>query len=130
MRIPSSRTTGDAVLQWPIFQSRYPPNFLLAPVFEAGHDPDSDDDEPDLSRTLSNTAQKSSKGCSSITFDAGEEDVRRLVGNFISFVHTKNPILDILSLQKYARHIAENGPGWDEKSCLVVSPILHNFPLY
>ncbi|KAH8694612.1 hypothetical protein BGZ61DRAFT_588540 [Ilyonectria robusta] len=49
-----------------------------------------------------------------------EENVIRLVDNFIAFVHTKNPILDILTLKRYARSVAEDGPGWDGKTCLVL----------
>ena len=120
MRIPASRTTCEAVLLWPIFESRYPADYLLEPLLSASANCEDQDDEPAARkpRQRAGTAG-SSRG---IGANVGlEENVSRLVENFIAVVHTKNPILDILTLKKYARRVAEDGPGWDGPSCLVVS---------
>ncbi|TVY45305.1 putative beta-glucosidase I, partial [Lachnellula occidentalis] len=48
-----------------------------------------------------------------------EEEIAGLVEDFLTFVHIKNPILHPDTLRSYARKVAENGPQWDSKSCLV-----------
>jgi hypothetical protein len=44
-----------------------------------------------------------------------------LIESFLSNVHTKCPILDPQSLRSYAANLVENGPGWNAKTCQVVS---------
>ncbi|KAL6412655.1 hypothetical protein AUP68_03860 [Ilyonectria robusta] len=122
MRIPSSRATCDTILLWPIFGGRYPANYLLEPLLSAGCDSEDESEE----RGAGSIGQHAAANGRSVTLAntgigniAVEENVIRLVDNFIAFVHTKNPILDILTLKRYARSVAEDGPGWDGKTCLV-----------
>ncbi|CAI4216032.1 unnamed protein product [Parascedosporium putredinis] len=47
LHIPSSCTSPDAVLQWPIFEGRYPPNYLIDSTFASeARDSDVDTEEP------------------------------------------------------------------------------------
>jgi hypothetical protein len=129
MTIPSSRTTSDTILSWPIFENRYPPNFLVQSLYHSEVDVDSDD-EFELDSETSNHRQRS-RGGNILPSGGVEENVLRLIDNFLAVVHTKNPILDVMTLKKYARRVAEDGPGWDGQSCLVVSlPYISIFPLY
>lgn len=114
LRIPSCRTTADTVLQWPIFQSEYPPDYLIRNLYltVTGTGPQDGDWAQD----------GSSK--SMATFGVQEDQIEELVDNFLAFVHTKNPILDADALRMDARRIAEDGPRWDANCCLVVSKFL------
>lgn len=132
MRIPSSRPTCDTILLWPIFGGRYPANYLLEPLLSTGCDSEDDSEE----RGAGSIGQHAAANGRNVTLAntgigniAVEENVIRLVDNFIAFVHTKNPILDILTLKKYARGVAEDGPGWDGKTCLVVSSFPPHSPV-
>lgn len=44
-----------------------------------------------------------------------------LCRKFLALVNYRNPLLDAHDLLSYARSVAEEGLGWDAKSCLVVS---------
>lgn len=44
-----------------------------------------------------------------------------LCQKFLALVNDRNPILDAHDLLSYARSVAEEGLGWDSKSCVVVS---------
>lgn len=49
------------------------------------------------------------------------ESCSKLLDNFFSRIHIKNPILDEKEIRQGAREISFNGIGWDGRSCLVVS---------
>lgn len=69
---------------------------------------------------LSPQSQPAGKGPSSlIAFELGS--CSRLLDNFFSRVHIKNPVLDEHEVRRWAREISFNGIGWDARSCLVVS---------
>lgn len=53
-----------------------------------------------------------------------------LCQKFLALVSCRNPILDARDLLLYARSVAESGPGWDAKSCIVVSLLLSHQCLY
>lgn len=100
----------DLVLTWPIFGNLFQADFLISTLFtpddsEFGHAPD----HPGRPQNLSHNR--------AVNF----EDAPALVDRFLAFVHTKNPILDVAEIRGYARRTAEEGPGWDAPSCLVVS---------
>ncbi|KAL7267677.1 hypothetical protein RUND412_009724 [Rhizina undulata] len=46
--------------------------------------------------------------------------LKTLVKRFLQEVHTKNPILDARTLDRYTLDVAEYGALWDSKSCLVL----------
>jgi hypothetical protein len=100
LKIPSSRAAPDSLLQWPIFEGKYPVGSLAFP--------------------LGRTAEGELDAGSGLD-DFGEVAPIQLVENFLAYVHIKNPILDAQSLRVYARRVSEVGFLWDGPSCLVVS---------
>lgn len=50
-----------------------------------------------------------------------EDQVPLYVRSFLANVNPKNPVLDHVTLTRYARQIAENGLSWDAYTGLVVS---------
>jgi len=103
MKIPASRTTADTILLWPIFNGEFPPNYFVDMLFRSEHVSDE------------STVYRSSE-----VVGFKERSVKDLVENFLTYVHVKNPILDVETLRSHAKRIFEEGPGWDGMSCLVV----------
>ncbi|KAL2105285.1 hypothetical protein VUR80DRAFT_8616 [Thermomyces stellatus] len=54
-----------------------------------------------------------------------EEALVTLCQKFLALVNCRNPILDAHDLLSYARSVAEDGLGWDAKSCVVVKSESH-----
>lgn len=109
LRIPTSQTTPDAILSWPIFDHRWPASFNTDPVFEA---------------ELSDGANAQPSTRTNVSFQAcgiNEEMIPNLVQNFLHYVHIKNPVVDADSIVWSARTVSEEGIKWDATSCLVVS---------
>ncbi|EFY86905.1 C6 transcription factor, putative [Metarhizium acridum CQMa 102] len=114
LQIPPHRASADTVLQWGIFEGKYSANFLIGALFNPGHN--------DVS--LCTEATSSSSG-DVITNASGlthleEEKIPGLIDRFLQNVHTKNPILDVEALVKHGRRCADQGIGWDGRSCLVL----------
>ncbi|KID76212.1 hypothetical protein MBR_04147, partial [Metarhizium brunneum ARSEF 3297] len=114
LQIPPHRASADTVLQWGIFEGKYAANFLIGTLFS----PD------DNSVSLCTGATSGSSG-DVITNTSGlthleEEQIPGLIDRFLQNVHTKNPILDVEALVKHGRKCAEQGIGWDGRSCLVL----------
>ena len=118
LKIPSSRTTPDMVLVWPIFEGKFPVDCLLQAVFDSAA-PGGDLD--DVAGGFRPTIHRPSES-QIVTYGFHEAEVVNLTERFLSLVHTKNPILDENTLRQFANTIAENGLSWDGPSCLVVSP--------
>lgn len=114
MRIPAFRTSPDKVLQWPIFEGKFEPECLVEKPFEAGCEK-----EPDEALQCSQTWRRPAN--QKVSSNWHEDDIKSLVENFLFLVHIKNPILDVDTLELYAMHVTEEGPGWDGRSCLGVS---------
>ena len=110
LQIPAHRTTADTVLNWEIFEGRYPPMALIGVLFR----PTEDDAANDL--TPGSEAFSVAGGLMPLN----EEQIPFLVDKFLENVHTKNPVLDVEQLVKQARNIASKGLGWDAWSCLVL----------
>ncbi|KAH0593099.1 hypothetical protein MHUMG1_09101 [Metarhizium humberi] len=114
LQIPPHRASADTVLQWGIFEGKYAANFLIGTLFSPDHN----------SVSLYTGATSSSSG-DVITNTSGlthleEEQIPGLIDRFLQNVHTKNPILDVEALVKHGRKCAEQGIGWDGRSCLVL----------
>ncbi|EXV02353.1 hypothetical protein X797_004483 [Metarhizium robertsii] len=114
LQIPPHRASADTVLQWGIFEGKYAANFLIGTLFSPDHN----------SVSLCTGATSSSSG-DVITNTSGlthleEEQIPGLIDRFLQNVHTKNPILDVEALVKHGRKCAEQGIGWDGRSCLVL----------
>lgn len=116
LRIPPCATSTSGILQWPVFEAEFPLNCLNT-SFVPSYDEQAEHSEI--------SSVRSSGG----GFGVQEEEIEGLVEDFLTFVHIKNPILHPDTLRSYARKVAENGPRWDSKSCLVVSCNFH-LPLY
>ncbi|UNI23798.1 C6 zinc finger, variant 2 [Purpureocillium takamizusanense] len=48
------------------------------------------------------------------------EEITALLTRFLRLVHVMNPVLDCTTLMTYGRAVAELGPQWDAKTCLVL----------
>lgn len=55
------------------------------------------------------------------------DTVHAYVENFLTNNLVKNPILDVETLRADAREVAETGPQWDGRGCLIVSARYHTF---
>ncbi|KAF5027830.1 hypothetical protein F66182_57 [Fusarium sp. NRRL 66182] len=114
LHIPSSKTSVDAFLQWPIFGKRFPPNYLTDAVYEL--------DAYDEGESNGKTGRSSSRLCSSKAQPIGidEDGIGDLVRRFLDLVHIKNPILDVDMMYAYTQNVIEDGLRWDAPSCLVL----------
>ncbi|KAL4756319.1 Zn(II)2Cys6 transcription factor [Aspergillus foveolatus] len=85
----------ESVLGWQILALNLPPSRCLfaQPVAEA----DQPSSLPDMSYS----------------------QLSRLESKYIEVLHTKNPILDLNELHRMVLHVAENGPDWSTRTCLV-----------
>ncbi|KAF7550236.1 hypothetical protein G7Z17_g5842 [Cylindrodendrum hubeiense] len=115
LRIPSSKMSPDAILQWPIFENQYPRNYMVDAIFMADiHDDDSDveDMNPEIKTQRHNSRMKGS--------GIDEDQILDLVQRFLDLVHIKNPVLNPDTVWSYARRVVEEGLEWDSSSCLVL----------
>ncbi len=110
LRIPSSQTTPDAILAWPIFMHRWPDNFITDPLFDA-----------ELSDRQTEEAI-SHPNVRSQTSSVDEGRIPALIQNFLRHVHIKNPVVDAEALNLHAHYVSKEGIQWDAESCLVVGP--------
>ncbi|KAJ5770035.1 uncharacterized protein N7511_002086 [Penicillium nucicola] len=102
--VPSSYTSPDNVLTWPIFHRRYEKNCLQNAVFKPS------------SQSLHHTQVNSKR----VKFGFQEDKVPELMEQFFLLVHIKNPVVDEEELKSHARNAVEEGLSWDEGSCLVL----------
>lgn len=114
LQIPPHLMSADTILEWPIFQGKYPRDALIRGIFQPKGD-------------IASSAQGSSSAPPVDEFvrftgihPPDDERIPSLIDNFLQNIHTKNPILDVESLVKHGRKCAENGVGWDGLSCLVL----------
>ncbi|CAD6442645.1 5e7ae012-43b4-4d56-8d92-b6af33ec6736 [Sclerotinia trifoliorum] len=107
MLTPSARTSPDAVLDWPVFESHYPTGFITRYLFDQNF---VDDSRPEESEH--DDFQPSAL--------INEEAVPQLVEIFLTRVHTKSPILDPKTAREFGFKIALEGLRWDASSCLVL----------
>ncbi|KAK7424101.1 hypothetical protein QQX98_000711 [Neonectria punicea] len=100
---PASIHNCESVLKWPVFHGLVPDveSFIKWPETN-------ETASPFLSRrrTLGRGVQ--------------EEDFIPLSKKFLSYAHTRNPILNVGEFSSYVRGAAETGLRWDGPSCLVL----------
>lgn len=107
--IPTCNSTADSILTWPIFQGKFPSNFLIKDLLEHGsHKPDH---EGQWSGDIAKPGEIQ---------PLADDMIPSLIDKFLELVHTKNPILDAEALVRYGRRAATAGLGWDAPSCLVL----------
>ncbi|KEF59381.1 uncharacterized protein A1O9_04225 [Exophiala aquamarina CBS 119918] len=117
----------EAIVRWPIFKDWLSEKETRIESFlhEAdGLAPDGDDiDQPELGplwRPLPlDQTRRDPRGIPGPVID--EEDCVPLCKGFLSHVHFRNPILEPKELMSYAKEVAQNGIGWDARSCLVLA---------
>ena len=113
----ASRCSSSRVLEWPIFERKFDPNDITALFFSADtlaqgiQTPR----KSDQSKLPQSPGYKYSLGRS-----IQQEDVAKLIPDFLDNVHSKNPILDPLSLKAISRQVSEDGFGWDGPACLIL----------
>lgn len=105
--------SADTILEWAIFQGKYPRNALIRGIFQ-----------PNRENAPSAQALTAPPIDDFVRFTGRhppeEERIPSLIDCFLQNIHTKNPILDVESLVKHGRKCAEHGIGWDGLSCLVL----------
>lgn len=104
LQIPQHAASADTVLRWEIFEQKFPPNALIGNLFQ-----------PNLADTTDDVITTPSR-----LTPLDEETIPSLIDRFLQNVHTKNPILDVEALVKHGRRCADQGIGWDGRSCLVL----------
>ncbi|ATY67448.1 Fungal transcriptional regulatory [Cordyceps militaris] len=103
LQIPQHPASADTVLRWEIFEDKFPANALISSLFKPNSD--ATDDMIIAPSRLT---------------PLDEEAIPSLIDRFLQNVHTKNPILDVEALVKHGRRCADQGIGWDDRSCLVL----------
>lgn len=110
--LQASEMFADSVLKWPIFSQATPhlERELHVPIIEFWTQSDGNQKRAHI---------QTGRVATLLNLDSNV--VNELVENFLANNHIKNPVLDVESLRADAREVAEIGPQWDEKSCLIVS---------
>ncbi|KAK5045720.1 hypothetical protein LTR84_009089 [Exophiala bonariae] len=109
---PAARINCESILRWPIFSNIVPQTHSF--VLEFCDDESSDN----TSAAYSKNAGQARRGAYSNIIQ--EENFITLSQKFLTYVHVKNPILDVAKFKLLVREASENGPGWDGPSCLVL----------
>ena len=117
MQIPSCKTSCDAVLEWEVFDGRYPASALVGALFlqESTAASSSPGTMP-----MPSSVDSANVPAAAVLQPLDDEQIPSLVDKFLQHVHTKNPVLDVELLVKHGRNCAKNGVGWDAMSCLVL----------
>ena len=116
LQVPSSFSSTDSVLAWPIFGDRFHRGYLAEELFISDYLASQVSEEAQYMRHEHVKLPK--RGIC-------EEDIPGLVDRFLRLVHIKNPILDSKSIRQYAARVVESGLDWDAPSCVVVSHAEH-----
>lgn len=97
-------TSMDYVFQWPIYQGGpadlYAPDQLLVADQAAQYE----------------KVKEPRKKLPSLD----DDELCGLIDTYVQLIHVRQPVLDERTLSRWARSVAELGPQWDAKSCLVV----------
>ncbi|KAB8200198.1 hypothetical protein BDV34DRAFT_205348 [Aspergillus parasiticus] len=100
-RFPATINNCEGILRWPIFHNLAP--CVESFVFETENQ---DSQIPNRPVSLGRGIQ--------------EDDIIPLAGRFLSYVHIKNPILDVSDFTRHVRDASMNGLRWDGQSCLIL----------
>lgn len=124
-------TKCEAILKWPVFKGVISDEDAAIDSFIFDGHVRGDGEEHEVGpATVSDSASPASWGGTTKQpkrmasfFDQSmhEQAFVPLCQKFLVVVNCRNPILDDHDLLSYARSVAEDGPGWDAKSCIVVS---------
>jgi hypothetical protein len=103
--------TVENVLSWPVFRGKYEACLGLRGLMT----------EVGILNNLSPQSIGAGKGSNLANLEL--DSYTRLLDNFFTRIHIKNPVLDEKQVRRWTREIAFNGIGWDARSCLVVCHI-------
>jgi hypothetical protein len=133
-------TKCEAILKWPVFRGVILDEDAAIDsfIFDAHVRGDGEEHEVAPTPSVGDSASPASCGGASQQarmasfFDqrVREQAFVPLCQKFLALVNCRNPILDDHDLLSYARSVAEDGPGWDAKSCIVVSLTPTRLPTY
>lgn len=100
---PANVNNFESILRWPIFN-----DLALSSV----------------SFVLENEREDGQMQSGSVPLSRGiqEDELQPLSERFLSYVHVKNPILDVADFRRCVNDTSINGLQWDGESCLIVSP--------
>lgn len=106
---PASSNNCEAILEWPVFGGSVPRvwSFVFGPK----------DDESIIPPVSQEPPVALGRGIE-------EENLVPLSELFLSYVHIKNPILEVSEFTRYVKDAAETGLRWNGPSCLVASLFL------
>lgn len=111
--VPTAFGSAETILTWPIFNGRWPRNFLSQEILIGSLPSDSGTQGDHHRNSLKRGRERASRGIN-------EENVPGLVERFLQLVHSKNPVFHTRQIREAAQHVAEEGVGWDASSCIVV----------
>ncbi|KAL3961217.1 hypothetical protein ACCO45_002740 [Purpureocillium lilacinum] len=97
-------TSLDHMFQWPLLSVSGGDQFMPGNILAADH--------------LQAPPQAGSPSAGVPLLDG--EEITALLTRFLRLVHVMNPVLDCTTLMTYGRAVAELGPQWDAKTCLVL----------
>ena len=104
----AARTVScEALLQWPVFSEIVPHHQIQSLILVA-------DGELDTAR------EEQPAYVHGLRPALASEDILPLCNRFQAFILPKNPFMTAREFMEYGRDVAENGPGWNGPSCLVV----------
>ncbi|KAF9893075.1 hypothetical protein FE257_012486 [Aspergillus nanangensis] len=98
---PATINSCEGVLRWPIFNNLAPCTQSF--VFET-----------EIKNTQTSNASVSLGG------SVQDDDMVLLAERFLSYVHIKNPVLNVSGFKRHVRDVAMNGLRWDGQSCLIL----------
>ncbi|KAH7381168.1 vegetative cell wall protein gp1 [Phaeosphaeria sp. MPI-PUGE-AT-0046c] len=101
---PATLLNCESILKWPVFGAPSHPihSFVLEHATNVS--------------TTTNSFDSTQPGNRGIQ----ENDFSSLSKRFLTFVHVKNPVLDIEEYQEWVKIAVDQGPRWDGPSCLVL----------
>jgi hypothetical protein len=109
LEVPTAFASTDCVLTWPIFGGRWPRDYLSLDLLVGN-----------FQFQNTNSEQASDRRDKRPYRGISEEEIPRLVEQFLGRVHSKNPIFHTRQIREDARRVAEDGVRWDASSCVVV----------
>ncbi|OAK96920.1 hypothetical protein IQ06DRAFT_229637 [Phaeosphaeriaceae sp. SRC1lsM3a] len=101
---PATLLNCESIFQWPIFGT--PTHLVHSFVLEHATNASSTTDSMDPTRRGNRGIQ--------------ENDFTSLSKRFLTFVHVKNPVLEVEEYQEWVKIAVDQGPRWDGPSCLVL----------
>lgn len=110
LEVLSAYASTDCILTWPIFAGRWPPDLLSRELYSKSFG----------SGQIARTEESEFPSLKRQKLAINEEDVPELIDRYLHYVYPKNPIFYTPRIRELARHVSEDGFGWDASSCLVV----------